>query len=134
MCLVCTEYIQYVLELPNSFWRYNVFTFDNGKGYCVYGTGTWWCLKTRTVPDFVAIIQVIVPVHTEYIPCTVFSITYRYVLGTDRYIPVCTKNYDFVQPVTIPDVILDLLILLSKWVCARRAAFLRTFRDGIGEF
>ncbi len=35
--------------------------------------------------------------------CTVFSITYQYVLGTDRYIPVCTKNHDFVQPVTIPD-------------------------------
>ena len=34
--------------------------------------------------------------------CTIFSITYQYVLGTDRYIPVCTKNHDFVQPVTIP--------------------------------
>jgi hypothetical protein len=37
--------------------------------------------------------------------CTIFSITYQYVFGTDtgRYIPVCTKNHDFVQPVTIPD-------------------------------
>ena len=35
--------------------------------------------------------------------CTIFSITYQYVLGTDRYIPVCTKNHDFVQPVTIPE-------------------------------
>ncbi len=38
--------------------------------------------------------------------CTIFSITYQYVLGTDRYIPVCTKNPDFVQPVTIPDAVM----------------------------
>ncbi len=35
-------------------------TFDNGKKHCVYGTGLWWCLKTKTVPDFImmAIIHV----------------------------------------------------------------------------
>ncbi len=51
---VCTLYVlstyQYhdVLELesesPKSFWLggYYVLTFDTGKRYCVYGTGTWW--------------------------------------------------------------------------------------------
>jgi hypothetical protein len=70
----------------------------------------WWCLKTKTVSDFMAIILIIMPVHTEYIPvmlvCTIFCITYQYVLSTYQYIQVavCTKYPDFVQPVTIPDV------------------------------
>ncbi len=105
---VCTWYVlstyQYVLESPKSFWGYYVFTFDNEKRYCVYRTGTWWCLKTKAAPDFMAIIHVIIPVHTEYIPVhtgTIFSITYQYVLGTVRYIPVCTKNPNFVPLVTI---------------------------------
>ncbi len=61
---VCTWYVlgtyQYVLlRSPKSFWGYYVFTFDNGKRYCVYGTGIWWRLKTKTVPasgwDFMAL-------------------------------------------------------------------------------
>ncbi len=36
----------------------------------MYGTGTWWCLKTKAVPDFMAVIHVIlvISVHTQYIP------------------------------------------------------------------
>ena len=87
--LVCTLYVlstyQYVLELPNSFWRYYVFTFDNGKGYCVYWTGMWRCLKTKTVSDFMAIIHVIIPVQTQYIP--VHTGMYRF----RHYVPVCTR-------------------------------------------
>jgi hypothetical protein len=59
---------QYVLRSPKSFRGYYVLTFDNGKRYCVYGTGMWWCLKTKTVPDLMGIIHVKIPVHTEYIP------------------------------------------------------------------
>ncbi len=85
--LVCTLYVlstyQYELELPNSFWRYYVFTFDNEKGYCVYGTGTWWCLNSKKVPDFrvMAIKHVIlvVPVHwqTQYIPVHTSTCMYQ---------------------------------------------------------
>jgi hypothetical protein len=92
----CNQYIQeyplyvlstyqYELELPNSFWRYYVFTFDNEKGYCVYGTGTWWCLNSKTVPDFMAIKHVIVPVQTQYIP--VHTCMYRF----RHFAPVCTQ-------------------------------------------
>jgi hypothetical protein len=74
-------------------------------------TGTWWCSKTKTlaVPDFMAIIHVLIPglyilsTYQYILVCTIFSITYQYVLGTDWYIPVCTKNPDFVPLVTIPD-------------------------------
>ncbi len=87
---VCTWYVlstwyQYVLESPKSFWGYYDFTFDNGKWYCVYRTGTWWCLKTRTVPDFMAIIHVIIPVHTEHIPVHIGMYHFQH------YVPVCTR-------------------------------------------
>jgi len=92
----CNQYIQvyllyvlstyqYELELPNSFWRYYVFTFDNEKGYCVYGTGTWWCLNSKIVPDFMAIKHVIVPVQTQYI--LVHTCMYRF----QHFVPVCTQ-------------------------------------------
>jgi hypothetical protein len=51
----------------------------------VYGTGMWWCLKSKTVPDFMAIIHVIIPVHTEYIP--VHTGMYHF----QHYVPVCTR-------------------------------------------
>ncbi len=55
---------QYVLRSPNNFWGYYVFTFDNGIRYCVYWTGMWWFSKPKTMPDFMAIIHVIIPVYT----------------------------------------------------------------------
>ena len=72
--------------LPDYLEQYMSFkhTFDNGKRYCVYGTGTWWCLKTKTVPDFMVIIHVIIPAHTEYIP--VHTGMYHFL----HYVPVCT--------------------------------------------
>ncbi len=42
------------------------------------------------------------------------------------------QDLSSVNPVNL--VILDLLSFLSGWAGARRAAFLRTFCDGIGEF
>ncbi len=81
-------------QLPNSFWRYYVFTFDNGKGYCVYWTGLWWCLKTKTVSDFMAIIHVIVPVQTQYIPVHTGMYHFRhYVPLRTWYRPVHTGMY-----------------------------------------
>ena len=85
---VCTwvhTSMYYVLRSPKSFRGYYVLTFDIGKRYCVYGTGMWWCLKTKTVPDFMAIIHVIIPVHTEYIP--VRTGMYRF----QHCVPVCTR-------------------------------------------
>ncbi len=65
----------------------------------------WWCLKTETVPDFMAIIHVIIPVHTEYIP--VHTGMYHFsasALRTSMYlVQTGTKTPDFVPPVTIPD-------------------------------
>ncbi len=85
---VCTWYVlstyQYVLEMQKSFWGYYVFTFDNGKRHCVYWTGMWWCLKTKTVPDFMANLTYKIPVHTEYIP--VHTAMYHF----QHYVPVCT--------------------------------------------
>ncbi len=50
--------------------------------------------------------------------CTIFCITYQYVLSTYQYIQVCTKYPDLVQPVTIPDVYMGIYwdILRTSWV------------------
>ena len=96
MYLVCTEYIPVCTWIAKIIRGYYVFTFDNGKRYCVYETGTWWCLKSKTVPDFMAIIHVIIPVHTEYIPVHTGMYHFQgywYVPECTRYRPVHTGMY-----------------------------------------
>ncbi len=51
----------------------------------MYWTSKWWCLKTKTVPDFMAIIHVKIPVHTQYIP--VHTGMYHF----QHYVPVCSR-------------------------------------------
>ncbi len=107
--LVCTEYIPvctWIAKIILStlcfyFWQWEkilcvrdryVVVFKNENSARLHGNHT--CHNTCTYW-----------VHTSMYWYVQFSITYRYVLCTDRYIQVCTKNHDFVQPVTIPDLL-----------------------------